>query len=46
MKILIYKRYESPREGVELKEASGIQISGVTRGTRKGMRDAKGVGGG
>lgn len=36
MKILIYKRYERPaHEGVELEEeASGIQISGVTRGTR------------
>lgn len=42
MKILIYKRYESPREGVELVEASGIQISGVTRGTRDGMRAQEG----
>lgn len=38
MKILIYKRYESPREGVEFEEASGIQISGVTRGTSEGER--------
>lgn len=42
MKILIYKRYESPREGVELEEASGIQISRVTRGTREGMRAQEG----
>lgn len=39
MKILIYKRYESPREGVEFEEASGIQISGVTRGTSEGERE-------
>lgn len=46
MKILIYKRYESPREGVELEEASGIQISRVTRGTREGMRAQVGRTGG
>lgn len=43
MKILIYKRYESPREGVEFEEASGIQISGVTRDTGEGAR-GEGVG--
>jgi len=32
----------NPREGVELEEASGIQISRVMRGTREGMRAQEG----
>lgn len=32
--------------GLNSKKPSGIQISGVTRGTREGIRGAKGVGGG
>lgn len=44
VKILIYKRYERARarEGVELEEAPGIQISGVTRGVNGGAREGGG----